>query len=83
MWAIGVLPWDDPGLLQVTLTALPQIADVPETWQGSPLLAKSRLTRHRNGNRTLAHRDAGGRSRPPHQDRSCCDLSPVTMLDHF
>ncbi len=35
-----------------------------------PLLAKSRLTALGNSNRNVAHRDAGGGSRPQHQERS-------------
>ncbi len=37
---------------------------------GGLLLAISRLSRPRNSDRNLAHRDAGGGSRPPHQERT-------------
>ncbi len=45
-----------------------------------PVLAISRLSQLHNGNRTLAHRDAGGGSRLPHHKRILLysDYLPIT-----
>ncbi len=45
---------------------------------GLPSLAKNGLSPHRN-NRNVAHRDAGGGRRPPHQTRTMRDFDTPSL----
>ncbi len=61
-----------PGIMDwaASMSAYRGRAHVPAAWLESPGAAIRRLTPLRNSTRTLAHCNAGGGSRPPHQERT-------------